>query len=184
MIDLRSDTLTRPTAGMLAAMAAAPVGDDVYAEDPTVNALEARVAALFGHEAGADAEDEVVQDGRDLDPRQGDAVAEQHVLVLAQQVDRGAGGIADLEGGEIAERLAQGGGMAQDAAEGAEGAEVLALREEEAEIGASGEAGGAVEDRHEGREGDEAVGAERVRGDAGAVEGAVEGEAVVGQEAR
>lgn len=52
MIDLRSDTLTRPTAGMLAAMAAAPVGDDVYAEDPTVNALEARVAALFGHEAG------------------------------------------------------------------------------------------------------------------------------------
>ncbi len=52
MIDLRSDTLTRPTPGMLAAMAAAPVGDDVYAEDPTVNALEARVAALLGHEAG------------------------------------------------------------------------------------------------------------------------------------
>ncbi len=52
MIDLRSDTLTRPTAGMLAAMAAAPVGDDVYAEDPTVNALEARVAGLLGHEAG------------------------------------------------------------------------------------------------------------------------------------
>ncbi|MCA0297060.1 MAG: threonine aldolase family protein [Actinobacteria bacterium] len=51
MIDLRSDTVTRPTAGMLAAMAAAPVGDDVYAEDPTVNALEARVAAMFGHEA-------------------------------------------------------------------------------------------------------------------------------------
>ena len=52
MIDLRSDTLTRPTAGMLAAMAAAEVGDDVYAEDPTVNALEARVAELLGHEAG------------------------------------------------------------------------------------------------------------------------------------
>jgi threonine aldolase len=52
MIDLRSDTVTRPTAGMLAAMAAAPVGDDVYGEDPTVNALEARVAALLGHEAG------------------------------------------------------------------------------------------------------------------------------------
>lgn len=52
MIDLRSDTLTRPTPGMLAAMAAAPVGDDVYAEDPSVNALEARVAALLGHEAG------------------------------------------------------------------------------------------------------------------------------------
>lgn len=52
MIDLRSDTVTRPTPGMLAAMAAAPVGDDVYAEDPTVNALEARVASLLGHEAG------------------------------------------------------------------------------------------------------------------------------------
>ena len=52
MIDLRSDTLTRPTPGMLAAMASAPVGDDVYGEDPTVNALEARVAALLGHEAG------------------------------------------------------------------------------------------------------------------------------------
>ena len=51
-IDLRSDTLTRPTAGMLAAMAAAEVGDDVYGEDPTINALEAKVAALLGHEAG------------------------------------------------------------------------------------------------------------------------------------
>ena len=52
MIDLRSDTVTRPTPGMLAAMAAAEVGDDVYAEDPAINALEARVAALLGHEAG------------------------------------------------------------------------------------------------------------------------------------
>ena len=52
MIDLRSDTLTRPTEGMRAAMAAAPVGDDVYGEDPTVTALEQRVAALMGHEAG------------------------------------------------------------------------------------------------------------------------------------
>ena len=52
MIDLRSDTLTRPTEGMRAAMAAAPVGDDVYGEDPTVTALEHRVAALMGHEAG------------------------------------------------------------------------------------------------------------------------------------
>lgn len=51
-VDLRSDTVTRPTPGMLAAMASAPVGDDVYGEDPTVNALEARVAALLGHEAG------------------------------------------------------------------------------------------------------------------------------------
>ena len=51
LIDLRSDTVTRPTAAMRAAMASADVGDDVYGEDPTVNALEARVAALFGHEA-------------------------------------------------------------------------------------------------------------------------------------
>ncbi len=50
-VDLRSDTLTRPTAGMRAAMAAAEVGDDVYGEDPSVNALEERVADLFGHEA-------------------------------------------------------------------------------------------------------------------------------------
>ena len=52
MIDLRSDTVTRPTDAMRAAMAAAPVGDDVYAEDPTIGELEARVAALLGHEAG------------------------------------------------------------------------------------------------------------------------------------
>ena len=51
MIDLRSDTLTRPTEAMREAMAHADVGDDVYGEDPTVNALEERVAAMFGHEA-------------------------------------------------------------------------------------------------------------------------------------
>ena len=52
MIDLRSDTVTRPSAGMLAAMTSAPVGDDVYGEDPTINELEERVAGLLGHEAG------------------------------------------------------------------------------------------------------------------------------------
>ncbi|MCX4388554.1 beta-eliminating lyase-related protein [Micromonospora peucetia] len=51
LVDLRSDTVTRPTPGMREAMATAEVGDDVYGEDPTVNALEAEVAALFGHEA-------------------------------------------------------------------------------------------------------------------------------------
>lgn len=51
MIDLRSDTVTKPTEEMRAAMAVAPVGDDVYGEDPTINALEAEVADLFGHEA-------------------------------------------------------------------------------------------------------------------------------------
>ena len=52
MIDLRSDTLTQPTTGMRAAMAAAPVGDDVYGEDPSIARLEERTAALLGHEAG------------------------------------------------------------------------------------------------------------------------------------
>ena len=51
MIDLRSDTVTRPTEAMRAAMARAEVGDDVYGEDPTTTALEERVAGLFGHEA-------------------------------------------------------------------------------------------------------------------------------------
>lgn len=51
-IDLRSDTVTNPTPEMLQAMFAAPVGDDVYGEDPTVNALEEKAAAMFGMEAG------------------------------------------------------------------------------------------------------------------------------------
>jgi threonine aldolase len=51
IIDLRSDTVTRPTAEMRAAMAAAEVGDDVYGEDPTVNKLEQRSAEIFGKEA-------------------------------------------------------------------------------------------------------------------------------------
>ncbi|MGE5648015.1 MAG: threonine aldolase family protein [Acidobacteriota bacterium] len=51
-IDLRSDTVTRPTPAMRRAMAEAEVGDDVYGEDPTVNRLEQRAAELFGKEAG------------------------------------------------------------------------------------------------------------------------------------
>lgn len=51
-IDLRSDTVTRPSAAMRDAIANAPVGDDVYSDDPTVNSLEERVAAMFGKEAG------------------------------------------------------------------------------------------------------------------------------------
>ncbi len=50
-IDLRSDTVTKPTAAMWAAMASAEVGDDVYGEDPTVNRLQARAAEIFGREA-------------------------------------------------------------------------------------------------------------------------------------
>ena len=52
LIDLRSDTVTRPTPEMRAAIAAAEVGDDVYGEDPTINLLEDRAAAIFGREAG------------------------------------------------------------------------------------------------------------------------------------
>ena len=51
VIDLRSDTVTRPTTAMRAAMASAPVGDDVFGDDPSVIALEARVAALLGKAA-------------------------------------------------------------------------------------------------------------------------------------
>jgi len=50
-IDLRSDTVTRPTPAMRQAMAAAEVGDDVFGDDPTVNALQDRIAALLGKEA-------------------------------------------------------------------------------------------------------------------------------------
>ena len=49
LIDLRSDTITKPTPAMRAAMLTAPVGDDVYGEDPTHAALEERVAGIFGH---------------------------------------------------------------------------------------------------------------------------------------
>ncbi len=51
LIDLRSDTVTRPTAAMRAAMAAAEVGDDVFGDDPSVNALQDRIAGLLGKEA-------------------------------------------------------------------------------------------------------------------------------------
>ena len=50
-VDLRSDTVTRPSAGMRKAMAEAEVGDDVFGDDPTVNRLQARAAELFGFEA-------------------------------------------------------------------------------------------------------------------------------------
>src|SRR5512138_3446957 len=51
-IDLRSDTVTKPSASMRRAMAEAEVGDDVYGEDPTVNRLERRAAEILGKEAG------------------------------------------------------------------------------------------------------------------------------------
>src|SRR5881227_2933997 len=51
IIDLRSDTVTKPTPEMRRAMAEAEVGDDVYGEDPTINRLEQRAAEIFGKEA-------------------------------------------------------------------------------------------------------------------------------------
>jgi len=51
IVDLRSDTVTQPTSDMRAAMLAAPLGDDVFGDDPTVNALQARIAELLGKEA-------------------------------------------------------------------------------------------------------------------------------------
>ena len=51
IIDLRSDTVTQPTAAMRAAMMAAPLGDDVFGDDPTVNALQEKIAAMLGFEA-------------------------------------------------------------------------------------------------------------------------------------
>jgi len=52
IVDLRSDTVTRPSKGMYQAMINAPLGDDVFAEDPTVKQLEEKVAAMFGKQAG------------------------------------------------------------------------------------------------------------------------------------
>ncbi len=51
VVDLRSDTVTRPTAAMRTAMAAAPLGDDVFGDDPSVNALQEKIAGLLGFEA-------------------------------------------------------------------------------------------------------------------------------------
>ena len=51
IIDLRSDTVTKPNKAMLDAMLSAPVGDDVFNEDPTINALEIKAAKLFNHSA-------------------------------------------------------------------------------------------------------------------------------------
>ena len=51
LVDLRSDTVTRPTAAMRDAMLRAPVGDDVFGDDPSVNALQEKIAAMLGFEA-------------------------------------------------------------------------------------------------------------------------------------
>lgn len=96
-VDLRSDTVTRPTAAMRRAMAEAEVGDDVFADDPTVNALEARVAALAGREAALFVPSGVMgnQIAVNVQTRPADEVlleAESHLFYYEQ------GGVAALSG--------------------------------------------------------------------------------------
>src|SRR6476660_9822689 len=84
-IDLRSDTVTRPTPAMRAAMAAAEVGDDQYGEDPTINLLQERIASLLGKEAALFAPSGTManQIGLRLLTRPGDEVvvgAEAHMV--------------------------------------------------------------------------------------------------------
>ena len=85
MIDLRSDTATRPTEGMRAAIAAAEVGDEQKREDPTVNALQERAAALLGQEAALFVPTATManQIALKLHTRPGDVlVAERHAHVV------------------------------------------------------------------------------------------------------
>ena len=60
-VDLRSDTVTKPTPDMRAAMASAEVGDDVFGDDPSVNALQLEVAQLLGKEAAREKADKLAQ---------------------------------------------------------------------------------------------------------------------------
>jgi threonine aldolase len=88
VIDLRSDTATRPTAGMRAAIAAAEVGDEQRREDPSVTALEERVAALLGHEAAVFLPTATManQIALKLHSRPGDVlVAHEHAHVLVYE---------------------------------------------------------------------------------------------------
>ena len=85
MIDLRSDTATRPTDGMRAAIAAAEVGDEQRREDPSVNLLQERAAALLGHEAALFVPTATManQIALKLHSRPGDVlVAEKHAHVV------------------------------------------------------------------------------------------------------
>jgi threonine aldolase len=96
-IDFRSDTVTRPTAGMRRAMAEAEVGDDVYGEDPTVQLLEARTAELLGKEAAVFVPSGTManQIGVGVSTQPGDEVlcsSTSHVYVWE------AGGLARLSG--------------------------------------------------------------------------------------
>ena len=106
MADLRSDTVTRPSRGMREAIASAEVGDDVFGDDPTVAALESRVAALFGHEAALFAPSGtmanqialqlVVSPGGELL-----AGADAHVLVYEMGAAAAIGGISSRTWGSV-----------------------------------------------------------------------------------
>jgi threonine aldolase len=116
VVDLRSDTVTKPTAEMRSAMANAEVGDDVFGDDPTVTALEAEVAALFGHEAALFAPSGTMANQIALQlvvPRAGEllAGADAHVVTYEMGAAAALGGIssrtwppvgAHLDAGQIA----------------------------------------------------------------------------------
>src|SRR6478752_6180226 len=84
-IDLRSDTVTLPSAGMRKAMAEAPVGDDQYGEDPSVNQLQERIAELLGKEAALFVPSGTManQIGLKILTRPGDAIVGQGGLFTA-----------------------------------------------------------------------------------------------------
>src|SRR5580692_9925670 len=95
--DFRSDTLTRPTPAMRAAMAAAKVGDDVYGDDPTINELQQRLAEMLGKEAALFVPSGTMSNliGVRLHCRPGDALiceAESHMFYYEQ------GGYAQING--------------------------------------------------------------------------------------
>ena len=106
--DFRSDTLTRPTPAMRAAMAAAKVGDDVYGDDPTVNELQQRLAEMLGKEAALFVPSGTMSNliGVRLHCRPGDALiceAESHVFYYEQ------GGYAQINGTAVWPLPGQGG---------------------------------------------------------------------------
>jgi len=99
MIDLRSDTVTRPTPDMWRAISEAELGDDVYGEDPTVSALEAEVAALFGHEAALFAPSGSMANQIALQlvtPRAGELIcdADAHIVTYEMGAAAALGGIS------------------------------------------------------------------------------------------
>lgn len=110
MVDLRSDTVTRPTAAMRQAMASAEVGDDVFGDDPTVNALEKHVASLFGHEAALFAPSGSMANQIALQlvtPRAGELLAGADAHVVTYELGAGAalGGISTRTWGSVGANL-------------------------------------------------------------------------------